>query len=584
ASFAEYRDIIYYTIAKIELERNNIPGAEAALLKCAKYALPNSTYKNKAFLQLGDIAFDQKKYKAAKNFYDSVSLQDKNAVEDAELFKDRKNALDKIVVQLLVIERQDSLQHIAAMPPGERDAYVKKLVKRLRKEQGLKEEEQQTGTQNFVFNNNNANTNLFGASPDNAEWYFNNTSLRSRGFGEFKAKWGNRQNIDNWQVASISSQQLQKKANDKGINQNGVNANSLVPQITFAALMANLPLTPDKMKASNDSVEKALFLLGKAYQEGLPDYAAAADAYEKLLSRYPETNSYEEILMNLYYCYRKIGDDMNAARILSLMKQKFPSGKFTQRVTDPKAINFELNAEKADATKKYEDIYTAFIEGRFEEAQAEKQVADSMYGKKYWTPQLLYIEAVYFIKQRQDSLAKVDLAHIVNEYKGTPMAERAKIFLDVLSRRRQIEDYLTNLKIERAKDDSVVITATTTPVTNKIDTVTSKSDSAQIAKAKIKVNPVLQDRQKQDSIRSGIGNIKLSDIQAAKIKTDSAMMAKLQHQADSIQNAMRKIHADSVQMAQMKHVQDSIQLALKKIKDNLKTSFSYNPDQPHYVV
>jgi hypothetical protein len=61
-------------------------------------------------------------------------------------------------------------------------------------------------------------------------------------------------------------------------------------------------------------------------------------------------------------------------------------------------------------------------------------------------------------------------------------------------------------------------------------------------------------------------------------------MAKLQHQADSIQTAMKKMHADSVQMAQLKHVQDSIQLALKKIRDNLKTSFAYTPDQPHYVV
>ncbi|MES1226570.1 MAG: hypothetical protein ABUT20_64440, partial [Bacteroidota bacterium] len=221
--YADYRDIIYYTIAKIELERNNIPGAEAALLKCVKYALPNSTQKNKAFLQLGDIAFDHKKYKAAKSFYDSVSLQDKFAIDDIELFKDRKNALDKIVAQILIIERQDSLLRIAGMPPADRDAYIRKLVKRLRKEQGLKEEEQQqTGTQNFAFNNNNNTlTNLFGSSPDNTEWYFNNTSLKSRGFSEFKSKWGNRQNVDNWNVASISSQQLsQKKANnDHGVNQ-----------------------------------------------------------------------------------------------------------------------------------------------------------------------------------------------------------------------------------------------------------------------------------------------------------------------------------------------------------------------------
>ncbi|MES1226571.1 MAG: hypothetical protein ABUT20_64445, partial [Bacteroidota bacterium] len=265
--------------------------------------------------------------------------------------------------------------------------------------------------------------------------------------------------------------------------------------------------------------------LGKAYQEGLPDYPFAVDSYEKLLVRYPETNSCEETLMNLYYCYRKMGDDANATRILNMMKQKFPSGKFTKLVTDPRSVNFEINATKAEATKKYEDIYTAFIEGRFEEAQAEKQVADSMYGKKYWTPQLLYIEAVYYIKQRQDSLAKIDLAHIINEFRGTPMAEKAKNFLDVLSRRKQIEDYLTNLKIERAKDDTVAVAATTTPAPAKVDTAAaSRYDTAQVAKTKIRLNPLSPVKQKQDTINA-LQKIKLGPAEAARIKTDSALIA-----------------------------------------------------------
>jgi hypothetical protein len=30
------------------------------------------------------------------------------------------------------------------------------------------------------------------------EWYFYNASLKSKGASEFKAKWGNRGNVDNW--------------------------------------------------------------------------------------------------------------------------------------------------------------------------------------------------------------------------------------------------------------------------------------------------------------------------------------------------------------------------------------------------
>src|SRR5579862_3774339 len=133
--YESYRDIIYYTVAEIELERNNIPGAEANLLKCVKYAAPNSTQKDKAFLLLGDLSFGKKKYKPAKNFYDSVNVKDEQAIDDLNLFLDRKKALDKIVLQLTVIERQDSLQRIAAMAKPDRDAYVKSLVKAMRKQQ-----------------------------------------------------------------------------------------------------------------------------------------------------------------------------------------------------------------------------------------------------------------------------------------------------------------------------------------------------------------------------------------------------------------------------------------------------------------
>ena len=52
-------------------------------------------------------------------------------------------------------------------------------------------------------NDNDKPTDLFGSNAK-GEWYFYNTSLKSKGFTEFKAKWGNRPNADNWRrLASI---------------------------------------------------------------------------------------------------------------------------------------------------------------------------------------------------------------------------------------------------------------------------------------------------------------------------------------------------------------------------------------------
>ncbi len=157
------------------------------------------------------------------------------------------------------------------------------------------------------------------------------------------------------------------------------------------------------MKKSQDSVETRDVLPGQSLlQEGLADYHSAIDAYDSLLARIPNTALREEVLFNLYYCYTKLGDQTNADHILQLMKQAFPGGKFTATAINPDSAAQAFVRVRTNATLQYEKIYTSFIEGRFDEALLEKHQADSLYGSAYWTPQLLYIEAVYFIHNRQD--------------------------------------------------------------------------------------------------------------------------------------------------------------------------------------
>ncbi len=530
--FENYRDIIYYAAAQIELERKNKPAAIDLFLKCVKYAQPENNQKNKAFMQLGDLYFADKIYRPARNYYDSVNASDKSVVENQATFIDKRKTLDKIIAELDVVAKEDSLQRIAAMPIPERDAYIKKLVKLLRKQQGLADEQQYSSGYSF---NNNAPPSLFGTT-DNTDWYFDNASLKSKGYGDFKSKWGNRDNTDFWQIASKASQGRlnnngkQGSDSSSGKDENGKGASS----ITFESLLKNLPTTPPKLQKSNDSIEKAFFVLGKTIQEGLSDYQTAITIYDSLLKRFPNTHMREETLFNLFYCYKKLGDEENAKRILKMMLDQYPNSKLTNIAAYPDAYKKAADAPKAEATRKYEEIYNAFIEGRFDEAVADKKAADSAYGEKYWTPQLLYIEAVYFVKAREDNSAKKDFNSIVQKYPNTPMAAKAKIFLDVLGRRKQIEDYLTNLKIERAKEDSIVVTNDAPPKMVQ-KTITDSSRSAQKAR--------------NDSL------------EVARKK-----LLKMQHYMDSIQNAMLLAKNDSLKSAMLKKKADSLSASITSLK------------------
>lgn len=476
--YEDYRDIIYYMAAQMELERNNIEGALPLLLKSTQYSNNNLTNRNKAFLQLADISFIKKQYRLSYNYYDSLRMDDL-ALKNPEEILQRKEMLGRIASNIEIIERQDSLQRIAALPDDERRDYVKKLARQLRKEKGLKDEGTGGGSMLTVGNATPPPT-LFSDNETKGEWYFYNTSSKQKGATAFKAKWGTRPNKDNWRrSASISA--IQEK-NNKSNAANNPNSTTIKGQpqetdteITFDGLYNNLPLTTELLKQSNDSIQAAMFQLGKGYIQDIEDCGIGTETLETLRTRFPAFNPMDEVLFNLYYCYNKNGETGKAAAIKKLMSEKYDSSNFTTIITTGK--NPASKTNNTDATSAYEKIYDLFIEGNFAEAIAQKKIADSLYSKSYWTPQLLYIEAVYYIKQKEDSTAIKVLDNIITQFATTPLAGKATNLISVLNRRSQIEEELRNLNITRPQEPAV-----TNPVadTNPIIIPPVKKDSTTV--------------------------------------------------------------------------------------------------------
>ena len=75
----------------------------------------------------------------------------------------RRNALRQIVKNIYdIIEREDSLQSIAALSHIEREAFLKKLSKKLKKERGIKDEEvDYTNAASDFFNTKNQSSDIF---------------------------------------------------------------------------------------------------------------------------------------------------------------------------------------------------------------------------------------------------------------------------------------------------------------------------------------------------------------------------------------------------------------------------------------
>lgn len=454
--YESYRDIIYYSAGELALQKPDTTAAEFLFNKSISYYENNTGPKNRAYLQLADLAFSKKNYKKASAFYDSLDSKDAVLIERVNEIENKKTALSKIVKKINIIEREDSLQHIAMLSATERESFLKDLLKKLRKEKGLKDIGLNTANPSSVFDNGqNQSIDLFGSNNTQGDWYFYNASMKSKGFTEFRSRWGNRLNVDNWRRNSSvnnSINSINALNNSPTIEANLISINT---ELSYDGLLSNVPLTPDQLNASNVLVASSLFELGKLYQNELEDYSMAAQTYEVSLQRFPSSLYNGELYLNLIYCYQKLGNISKASYYKNLLTTNFRDSKYAQAIINPQSL--KQNAKDPAATNRYENIYTQFIEGQFEKAVQDKKLADNKYGNNYWSPQLLYIESVYYIKQKQDSQAIAILNNIISQYPSSALKYKAATMIDVLKRRNEIENYLTKLDINRAKNDSLIV-------------------------------------------------------------------------------------------------------------------------------
>ncbi len=449
-----HRDIIYYAAAELELKRKNYTAAQDHLLKSIKYNVDNPEQREKSFLLLGDLNYNRKKYSFSHQYYDSIQVA-LIAEKDQQRVNERKPALKIISENEASINREDSLQKVSEMPEAERTAYLSKLLKQMRKELGLKDSPDQPlsfGNTLAAGNNVIAQQDMFSSGMK--EFYFQNTSIKAKGLSDFRSAWGNRPNVDNWRRQSAVNSSLQTiSANapqDKTAISAAASKEEKAKELTLASLEKDIPLSIPQKDSSNRSIMEALLGNANVFQNQLEDFPSAIEMYEELMRRFPESAEVEQSLYNLVYCYRKNGQLEKSDSIANQLKNSYPSGKMTTQLK--KAAKPKLEKKNDPVEKQYENIYGMFLAGRFDEAKEAKLLADKQYGNTYWTPQLLYIESIYYIKQKDDTTAIQKLQSIEQLFANTPLADKATTMIDVLQRRSQIESYLTNLTIEKPEE------------------------------------------------------------------------------------------------------------------------------------
>ena len=331
--YLNYRDIIYYAAATIELDLKNYDAAENLLLKSVRSSNNNLRQRGESFLLLADMNYNRKKYTPAHNFYDSTDINSLKLQEDKDRIIVRKPPLKIIAANETVVYSQDSMQALALLPPEKRDAIIKSKLKELRKLKGVKVEDELAPGNPAILQKQAPD--LFGDNSKNTDFYFYNASLKARGFSEFKAKWGQRPNVDNWRRISAVNQQGPGGANMDIVDMPSSEDKTGPTELSYESLLGSVPLTKEKLQESNDEIEKALNTLGETFLSSLEDYPSAIAAYEELLKRFPKITNRDKALFNLVYAYSKTGDREKSAAYKSQLSMAGDSSKYAQLIKNP---------------------------------------------------------------------------------------------------------------------------------------------------------------------------------------------------------------------------------------------------------
>lgn len=440
----EYQDQIYNALAEVAFEENKDTLGVYYLKMSVRSSVSNNYQKATSALQLADLYFVMPQYKNAQAYYDTAIQFLPEDFPNYQEIKMKAEKLSGLVVNLQIIQQEDSLQHLSRMSEQELEAAIDKIIADVIEQERRKAEREALALQQAEMGGmSGAGGSSFGGGDGN--WYFYNAQTKGSGYSEFVQKWGQRRLEDLWRLRDKKHETFQEDLTTE------ISIDSLAGDSTLLLArdpherefyMKDIPRTPDELAESDARIINAYYNLGLIYREGLNDVPKSIGTYEELLSRYPDNEFQLQTYYQLYRMYLELADIDKSNYYKLLITSRHPDSDYAKIIEDPNYF-LELQEQQNQLANLYEDTYEAFIDGRYFTVIDNCDLAIVQYSDSAsLIPKFEYLKAISIGKiDVVDSLV-VALKYIVNAY---PDSEVRPMAQDILT-------YITNERPEFADD------------------------------------------------------------------------------------------------------------------------------------
>ncbi|WP_354583747.1 hypothetical protein [Hymenobacter sp. UYCo722] len=478
----DYRDKVYYEMARLNYREKNYPEALKLLRQSVKATTTNRFQKSYAYLLAGRIYYENlHKYPLAAAYYDSTVQNLNKEAKTYLAIKERSDILKDFAKQYTIIETQDSLQALAKLAP---DALTERLNTYATAELATRQREAdrlaalaktQARAADLASRTSSANSgigsNLPGGSlaPGSSlatggldvpardvtafdptataaagQWYFDNPTLLGTARSEFLRKWGNRQLQDNWRTnrqalgspntVAGGGAPLSVTGNSSTVV-NGAPADSAAAAASasptaardklVAQYRATIPFDPGQLSVSNREVEAALYELGGIYKEQLREREKGFETYEQQVSRYERGEHAPDAYYLLYLYYKDKPDAAKTAQYAAALQREFPKSIYAKLIADPLYREHELALHNAVASR-VDSAFTFYVNQEFRKANAVLARTEKQYPKSDLTDRVAYLKVLLMARTQAPITAKASVEQFIKSYPDSPLQPQAK--------------------------------------------------------------------------------------------------------------------------------------------------------------
>lgn len=416
--YKEFYSLLYYALAEIELNKKNKDQGIAYLNLSIRNGDNDPEQKALSYLKMGDIYYQDIDYINSYAYYDSSLITLPKEHERYVQTLERRNGLGELVKYLKIIETEKQLQYLASLNEWDLQKELDKL---------LADQEEKAATQEFL--ESETGQPKEEETGGSSSFYFYNATLKSKGFSEFKRVWGTRKLEDNWRRSdknSIASEEEKELTGEKTDEKETVDLNS--DKITREQIIASLPNTEAKLKASNERIATALYNAGSVYKQRFNQLSEARVNFLENITTYPN-NAYELQALYQLYLIALTGNEKSGYEKTILTK--YPESLFAKIIQDPDYLNKQINKD-SEVEEYYTTTLNYYNSGAYSIVSSRIITADSLFKENPYKPKFEMLNALLIAENGDRDAFAGALEKIVEKYPEDEVGIKAKEILKSL--------------------------------------------------------------------------------------------------------------------------------------------------------